>query len=109
MSYSPPHLPTDASRETVSALYVFGVTQEDIAKYLDICVETLVKCYKRELETALVDANRKVANRLYNKATEQDDFQAQRFWLQTRGRWRTADKVEETKEAQSIIEKLLLK
>lgn len=85
------HIPTSELRAQVSALYSFGNTQEDIAAYLDICVDTLYKHYKNELRTARMDANATVANKLYNKAVNQDDLGAQIFWLKTQARWRTQD------------------
>lgn len=84
------HHPTDKSKGEVSALCSFGHTQEEIALYLNICVDTLVKHYKRELETARIKANAAVAGKLYNKAVNQDDLSAQIFWLKTRARWTTA-------------------
>src|SRR3990167_609908 len=86
-----PHQPTKKTRAEVAALNSFGNTQEEIASYLDICVDTLYKYYKYELKTAVIKANAKVAQSLYNKAVNQDDLAAQIFWLKTRGRWRTAD------------------
>ena len=44
------------------------------------------------METAVTKANAQIANKLFHKAVNQDDLQAQIFWLKTRGRWRTADK-----------------
>jgi orotate phosphoribosyltransferase-like protein len=87
----PSHKPTSESRESVTALKSFGNTDAEIATYLDISVETLTKYYKRELETAVVDANRAVANSLFKKATKGNDVSAQTFWLKTRARWRTVD------------------
>lgn len=87
-----PHQPTEKTRAEVAALKSFGTTHEQIALYLDIGDDALVKYYKKELDTALTKANAMVAKGLFNKATQQDDLQAQIFWLKTRGRWRTADK-----------------
>lgn len=86
-----PHVPTDITRAEVAALSSFGNTQAEIALYLGICVDTLTKYYRYELDTAVVRANAMVARKLYNKAVVQDDLSAQVFWLKTRGRWRTAD------------------
>ncbi len=102
-----PHLPTDKTRAEVTALTSFGNTQEEVASYLGICVDTLAKYYRHELDTAVIRANAQVARALYNKAVNQDDLSAQVFWLKTRGRWRTADQ-EENKNIQSVVEKLLL-
>lgn len=99
-----PHKPTGKSRAEVAALYSFGNTQEDIAAYLEICVETLVKYYKRELDTALIKANAQVANKLFRKATEGDDLGAMTFWLKTRARWRTVDHEDHNDER--VVEEL---
>jgi predicted transcriptional regulator len=86
-----PHVPSDKTRAEVAALTSFGNTQEEIASYLGICVDTLAKHYRYELDTAVTKANAAVANKLYRKAVEQDDLSAQIFWLKTRARWRTQD------------------
>lgn len=86
-----PHVPTDKTRAEVAALNSFGNTQAEIALYLGICIETLVKYYRKELDTAVIKANAQVARALYNKAVNQDDLSAQIFWLKTRARWRTQD------------------
>ena len=102
----PKHNPTDITKAEVSALVSFGITQEDIALHLNIDRGTLMDYYRRELDTAVTRANAKVANRLYNKAVNQDDLQAQIFWLKTRGRWRTADKDIEIADNASTLAKI---
>ena len=87
-----PHKPTEKTRAEVSALRSFGHTQEEIASHLHICVDTMIKYYKDELDNSVLRANAKVANKLYRRAVESDDLQAQIFWLKTRARWRTQDK-----------------
>lgn len=100
------HEPTPQSRAEVGALTSFGNTQEQIAAYLKICVDTLVKHYKHELATAKISANAAVANKLFRKATEENDITAQIFWLKTRAKWREKDP-DETKKFESLIEKLV--
>jgi len=85
------HQPSDKTRSQVAALYSFGHTQEDIASYLGICVDTLFKHYEPEMRKARIEANSAVAQKLFNKAVQQDDLSAQIFWLKTRARWRTQD------------------
>ena len=104
---NPAHEPTEQTRAEVGALTSFGNTQEDIARYLGISVDTLVKYYRSELDNAALKANAKVANKLFRKATEGDDLGAMTFWLKTRARWREKDKEDNT--ANSVIEKLLEK
>src|SRR6187551_2855649 len=96
-----PHEPTDKTRAEVTALTSFGNTQEEVPMYLGICVDTLAKYYRHELDTAVIRANAQVARALYNKAVNQDDLSAQTFWLKTRARWRTADQ-DEGKKLESV-------
>lgn len=103
-----PHEPTDKLRAEVSALTSFGVTQEEICKYIGIgCVDTLYKYYRKELDTAVIKANAMVAQSLFNKAVNQDDLSAQIFWLKTRGRWKTADKEDDKDKVTSLLEQFL--
>ena len=83
--------PNDRLRAEVSALRSFGHTHKEIASHLGICDDTMIKYYKDELDNAVLRANARVANKLYRRATESDDLQAQIFWLKTRARWRTTD------------------
>jgi len=103
MSHPKLHKPTPESRAKVEALTSFGVTQQDIANYMDIDDMTLKNHYEIELRTAAINANEKVAKRLYAKAVEQDELQAQIFWMKTRGRWRSADSEKEDKPIQLTI------
>lgn len=98
------HIPTDKTKAEVGALTSFGNTQEEIALYLGICVDTLAKHYRHELDTAVIKANAMVARGLFNKAVQQDDLSAQIFWLKTRARWRTADS-----EHDQVVDKTQLK
>jgi transcriptional regulator with XRE-family HTH domain len=107
MAGSPAHVPTAKSRGEVTALTSFGNTQEEIASYLGISVDTLTKYYRQEIDTALIRANAEVANRLYRKATKGDDLKAQIFWLKTRAKWRERDKEEEKDDDKSILEKII--
>ena len=86
------HIPTDKLRSQVSALISFGVTHQDIARYIGINQDTLVKYYREELDTGAIHANAQVAAKLYRKAVDQEDLSAMIFWLKTRARWRTVDK-----------------
>lgn len=91
MPHPDTHVPTDTTRAEVTALTSFGNTQAEIGLYLGICVDTLTKYYRKELDTAVIKTNAQVANKLLNKAIQQDDLGAQIFWLKTRARWRTQD------------------
>jgi hypothetical protein len=100
------HQPTSELRKTVSALKAFGHTHVDIAKYLHIDDDTLVKYYADELDNGLTDANFKVANKLFKKAYEDEDVKAQIFWLKTRARWREKDP-EDMNTVNNLLEKIV--
>jgi len=91
MAQGAKHKPTIETKAQVAALKSYGHTQVEIAKFLNIAVDTLTYHYFRELETAEINANAEVARRLFNRATKKDDLSAQIFWLKTRARWRTED------------------
>ena len=97
------HEPTDKMRSEVKLLSSFGHTHTEIATYFDIDEKTLTKYYRRELDTATIEANAQVAKRLFHKAVVQDDLTAQMFWLKTRARWRERDQ-EDTTPAQCLDE-----
>lgn len=99
---APHHKVTSETRAEVSALISFGINQEDVAKHLRISVDTLDKHYRYELDTAIVNANAKVAAKLYKKATEDEDLGAIIFWLKTRARWRTEDSKMESESKKQI-------
>lgn len=88
----PPHEPTEESRAQVAALTSFGISQDDIALYLDIDDKTLRKYYRRELDTGSLHATAKVASRLFATATQSVDMKAANvagiFWLKCRAGWR---------------------
>lgn len=97
-----PYRPTPDDRKVVLALVSFGNTYEQIAAHLRISSDTLVAHYKTELETGAIDANAKVAAKLYKKATEDEDLGAIIFWLKTRARWRTEDSKMESESKKQI-------
>ena len=85
-----PHEPTEASRRQVRALAAYGIPQDEIARVLGISKPTLEKHYRPELDRAETEANAKVAESLFRKATG-DGAQAVTaaiFWLKTRARWK---------------------
>jgi hypothetical protein len=103
-----PHVPTDKTKGEVAALTSFGNTQEEIASYMGISVDTLARHYRDELDNSVVRANAKVANKLYRKAIEGDDIKAQIFWLKTRARWRETDHKDDDKSLSgAIVSKLI--
>ncbi len=91
---NPPHSPTDEQRKTVEAMSGYGIPEVDIARVLDIDPKTLRKHYRRELDTAFVHANARVAQSLFNQATAGNNVAAAIFWLKVRAGWRDRITVE---------------
>lgn len=83
-----PHEVTPELQAKVKAMSAFGITQPQMCAYLGISEDTLQRHYRNELDTAQVDANLKVANRLFRKATEDGDTSSMIFWLKTRAGWK---------------------
>lgn len=81
------HVPTPESRHKVRAMAALGIPQLDIAAALGIegvtTDNTLRRHYRRELDTALIEANAMVAGALYRKAVE-GDLGAIVWWEKTR-------------------------
>lgn len=92
---NPPHVPTEENRKIVKALVAYGVVQDDIAKQLDVSVDTLQRHYRREIDTSANEANAKVAERLFKKCMD-GDTTSLIFWLKTRAKWSETHKHEHT-------------
>lgn len=92
------HEPSDTSRAMVKALSAYGVPHEDIACRLEISHDTLERHYRRELDLGRIEANAKVAGKLYQLATQEDvtkaSITAMIFWLKTRARWSETERHE---------------
>jgi hypothetical protein len=103
----PPHEPNDGNRAIVAELAAYGTTQEKIASYLKICVETLVKHYRDELDNGKTQVIKEVAKGLVAKAKD-GDLVATMFYLKTQGRWREKDpEIDPTNRALSLAEQIL--
>lgn len=101
----PPHAPTPESRAQVSALYSYGITQEEIARFLNIDPKTLRLHYRDELDSAHIKANAKVGQFLFQNASGQtlkdgashsDCVRAAMFWAKTRMGWRETQSIDHT-------------
>ena len=84
------YVPAANYRGQVEAMAGYGVPEADIAKVLDIDVETLRRHYPRELDASQVRTNAKIAENLYRKATGdgREAVTAAIFWLKTPARWK---------------------
>jgi predicted secreted protein len=83
----PPYAPTEQDRKTVRAMTAYGITQEQLITVLGITSKTLRKHFRRELNTAAIEANAQVAGSLFQKARAGDTI-AQIFWLKVRAGWK---------------------
>lgn len=83
----PSHKPTDELRAQVETMLSVGITQEQVAAYIGICVDTLVKHYADEIRKGSMNANVAVAKSLYKNAIK-GNVSAQIFWCKTRLGWR---------------------
>ena len=108
---NPSHKPTEKTRAEVSALYSFGITQEEIAKYIGIDPKTLRLHYRSELDEAHVKANAKVGQFLFQNAsgstlkdgaTYSDCVRAAMFWAKTRMGWRETQNIDHTTNGEPI-------
>jgi hypothetical protein len=89
------HVPTVEDRKQVEAMAGYGIPQEDIARRVGIDPKTLRKHYRRELDTGATKANAKVAESLYQNAT-QGNVTAQIWWTKSRMGWSETKKTELT-------------
>lgn len=74
----------------VETLAGYGLSAAEIALVLDVDLEALKTGYSRELESAAIKANVRVAESLFRKATGEgrESVVAAIFWLKTRARWK---------------------
>ncbi len=89
------HEPTTEARSNVKALASVGTPQEQIALVIGITKNTLLKYYRKELDTAMTMANAKVAQSLFQQATS-GNTSAAIFWLKCRAGWVDKQAIEHT-------------
>lgn len=82
-----PSAPTDEQRRHVELLAGLGVPLEQIAALTEgVSYETLLRCFRTEIQRGRARANSKVAQTLYRKATE-GDVTAMIWWTKTQMKW----------------------
>lgn len=91
---APHHKPTDELRKFVSSLVMRGLNQEEIAKRLKICKETLLKHYEHEVYDTKIDMDCKIENLAYEKALS-GDWKAIEFYLRCKAGWAPAKTLDE--------------
>jgi hypothetical protein len=74
----------------VEAMAGYGLSVDDIARVLDVCVDELKANYAKQLADGQIKADARVAESLYRKAIGEgrESVTAAIFWLKTRARWK---------------------
>ncbi|MDE2434604.1 MAG: hypothetical protein KGN37_17380 [Burkholderiales bacterium] len=102
-----PFIPTKEQREQVRLLAGLGTRQSDLCLLLKnpntgkpIDLDTLKKHFSAEIEEGTLEATSKVAQTLFNIATNPDGGKgavaACIFWMKTRAQWRETNRTEIT-------------
>src|SRR5471030_1926649 len=68
--------------------------QPDIAVHLGIDPKTLRKHFREELHRGSIEATAKVAQSLFNMATQGNNVAAAIFWMKARAGWREKQEIE---------------
>ena len=95
------HEPTDDLRRQVRNLAALGVPHREIAPFVGISPPTLRKHYAVELQRGKWEANAKVAQSLYQQATN-GNVTACIFWLKAQAGWRDSDVVVEGEDGSGV-------
>jgi len=93
--------PTDEQRKQVEAMKGYGIPEPDIALLIinprtekPIARETLRKHFAYELSVGNAKANAKVAQSLYQQATDGKNTTAAIWWTKTRMGWKETQNLE---------------
>ena len=87
------HEPTPETRLRVNTLASVGTPQDQIALVIGISKNTLIKHYRKELDTAMIIANAAIGQTLFKQAKD-GNTAAAIFWLKCRAGWFDTQKVE---------------
>jgi hypothetical protein len=90
----PRYAPTEEQRRVVKTMAAYGIPQEAIARVVQCSEPTLRRAYRAELDTAVHEANARVAQCLYQQATTPGNVAASIFWLKARAGWREKQTVD---------------
>ena len=97
-------VPTDEERRAVRVMVGAGLGQEDIARLLNISVDSLARHFRADLDAGNAAVLREVAGELFRKAMSDHPgaVTAAIFWLKARGGWRDSTNVDLTSAGQPI-------
>jgi len=79
--------PTAEQRLRVKSLAAVGIKPKDIARYIEVSEKTLLKYYAKEIFRGPLEANAKVAQSLFDMATDGETPVASIYWSKARGGW----------------------
>ena len=83
-----PFEPTTEQRRMARAMAGLGLPQEQIALLLEVDPKTLRKHFRDDLDRGMAEANVKIAQSLFNMATQGNNVAAAIFWMKARAGWR---------------------
>lgn len=86
----PPHKASEDARKTVRLLSGFGIPHDQIAAEIGVSPPTLHKHYQEDLDAGTRQANARVAQSLFKKATGEgsQSVTAAIWWTKARMGWR---------------------
>lgn len=93
------HEPTSDTRTKVNVLASVGTPQDQIALVIGISKNTLIKHYRKELDTAMIMANAQVGKSLFQQA-KNGNTAAAIFWLKCRAGWVDKQQIEHSGQIQ---------
>lgn len=96
------HKVTEETKHWVACMVRAGITHEQIARVLNICIVVLYKKYRDILDTELSNAVTKISNALFDKALN-GDTTSMIFYLKTRGGWTETNKVEHSGNVSFVL------
>lgn len=103
------HVPTERTKAIVEAYSLAGWNQDVIAKRLDICINTLYKHYRAELDEYKYDKLAVIAGCAYKMALDGNEKMIEMF-LKCQARWSPYKPPEERPTTtETLLEKLLEK
>lgn len=90
-----PYEPTEEEKKLVYTWKGRGVSDDHIARKLDIALVTLKKYFRRELDLGEVDANALIGGAIFQNAMN-GNFGAQKWWSQVRMGWKETQHIDVT-------------
>jgi hypothetical protein len=87
------HTPTENDRRQVLTMAAMGIMLKDICTVMQLDPTTLKRHYRRELDTADIEANVRVAQALYKNAVNHNNVTAQIWWTKSRMGWKDSSEI----------------